>query len=71
VVSPSNTATDLNQKIDQYLRYGSAAALVVYPRTAEVYLYVSGESPRVFRVDETITVPEVAPGWSIKVSDLF
>ena len=71
VVSPSNTAADLSCKIRQYLQFGSTAVLAVYPRTQEAQLFVQGQPTAEFHADDTITVPEAAPGWSIKVSDLF
>ncbi len=71
VVSPSNTVRDLGKKVDQYLEFGSMAVLVVDPRRGRVELYTQSPPARVFEADDTVTVPDIAPGWSIKVSDLL
>jgi Uma2 family endonuclease len=38
VVSPSETASDLNRKVRQYLGHGASAVMAVYPESREIHL---------------------------------
>ena len=38
VVSPSDTAEDLNRKIGQYLAAGASAVWVAYPKTSQIHV---------------------------------
>ena len=70
IVSPSNTARDLGKKVDQYLEFGSKAVLVIDPRQGKVEVYTPGRAMGVFGPDDIVTAPDVAPGWSFKLSEL-
>lgn len=70
VISPSNTPREMDQKISDYFAAGSKRVWVVYPEEREVYMYGFTGLVRRSR-DEAIEEPELLPGFSIKVSDLF
>jgi len=42
VVSPSNTATDLERKVSQYLSAGSMEVWLLYPDTQRLHVYLHG-----------------------------
>jgi Uma2 family endonuclease len=71
IVSPSETAADLNEKIRQYLLSGALVAIAVYPKTAEVHIYREGAPTRVLRDADQLELPEALPGWSVEVRELF
>ena len=71
VVSPSETARDLNRKIDALLAGGSLAVWVIYPEEKEVRVFVPGGSSYTRRANETLTIPELLPGWELPVAKLF
>jgi Uma2 family endonuclease len=71
VVSPSETARDLNRKIDALLAGGSLAVWVIYPEEKEVRVFVPGGSSYTRRMNETLTIPELLPGWELPVAKLF
>lgn len=53
VVSPSNTAADLELKVDQYLGAGTFEIWLLYPDTRRLYVYLSGKrDPKVFEATE-------------------
>lgn len=71
VVSPSETARDLNRKIDALLAGGSLAVWVIYPEEQEVRVFVPGGTSYIRMVNETLTIPELLPGWELPVAKLF
>jgi Uma2 family endonuclease len=70
IVSPSDSAEDLQLKIHQYLSAGAKAVWVIYPKTRSVHLYQHGVS-RVLTEKDVLDAPELFPGWSMPVSELF
>lgn len=71
VVSPSESAEDLETKVVQYLAAGSMAVWVICPKTRTVHVHESGGAVRVLAVGDVLEGPELFPGWSVKVSELF
>jgi Uma2 family endonuclease len=71
VVSPSESATDLNRKVELLLKAGSLAVWVLYPNQREVRVFwPSGESIRK-RIGDALSLPELLPGWECPVARLF
>ncbi len=68
VVSPSETARDLNRKIDALLAGGSLAVWVIYPEEKEVRVFIPGGASY---VRQTLTIPELLPEWELPVGRLF
>jgi Uma2 family endonuclease len=71
VVSPSETARDLNRKVDALLAGGSLAVWVIYPEEQEVRVFVPGGTSYTRRGDEMLGIPELLPGWELPVAKLF
>lgn len=71
VVSPSETARDLNRKIDALLAGGSLAVWVIYPEEQEVRVFVSDGTSYIRRSTESLTIPELLPGWELPIAGLF
>jgi Uma2 family endonuclease len=70
VVSPSDSAEDLELKARQYLLSGGKEVWIVYPKTKTVHILRPG-SAQVFEENSVVESPELLPGLSIKVADLF
>jgi Uma2 family endonuclease len=68
VVSPSESAGDLNKKVNLMLRAGSLAVWVIYPeeRTVQVYR-PDGTS----YTPDKLSAPELLADWEAPVSSLF
>jgi Uma2 family endonuclease len=71
VVSPSETARDLNRKIDALLAGGSLAVWVIYPEEKEVRVFLPDGTSLTRRSNETLTIPELLPEWELPVAKLF
>jgi Uma2 family endonuclease len=70
VVSPGNDAAELDEKVAQYLAYGSKEAWVFYPKTRSILIHQSGLRVRKLSDQDTITT-DLFPGWSARVADFF
>lgn len=71
VVSPSETARDLNRKIEAMLAGGSLAVWVIYPDEQEVRVFAPNGTSYIRRGDQTLTAPELLPDWELPVAMLF
>jgi Uma2 family endonuclease len=70
VVSPSDSATDIHEKVQDYLRYGTRLVWFFYPgdRTAVVH---TPDASHIIEADGTLDGGDVLPGFSVKLSDVY
>jgi Uma2 family endonuclease len=69
VVSPSNTAKDMQLKVKEYLEAGALEVWLVYPDTRTIYLFsATRRDPQVFGDADTFNS---VVGKSFRVEDLF
>jgi len=71
VVSPSDSAQDLNKKVKQYLNAGCQVVWVVYPLTREVEVFEAGGSMRRLTEEDSLEAPDLLPGFRHPVRGLF
>ena len=71
VLSPSDSADDLHLKIRQYLAANAKAVVVVSPRAREVWIHRAARAPESLQVGQALELPEVLPGWSLPLTDVF
>lgn len=72
VVSPNDTAAEVEQKILEWLQFGVQQVWVLYPDTKRIYIYTALENhPEVYNAEDTITLTDILPGLSLKVADVF
>jgi len=70
VVSPTDSAAELNRKVQQYLEAGSKEVWVAYPDTRSVHVHRPGGNT--YRAAETDTLTsDLFPGWSVRVAEFF
>jgi len=70
IISPGNTANEIQQKIDQWLTHGTLAVLAVYPEQRSVVLWRENGAV-ILRGDDELNLDPAMPGFRCKVSDLF
>ena len=72
VRSPSDTWNEVNEKTEEYLANGVVAVVVldIDSRTASVYRNPV-PNQTVLTDTDTLTIPEVLPGWSVPVAKFF
>ena len=75
VVSPSNTAAEMQRKVSEYLAAGSRRVWVVYPsaRTANrsVIIHHDDGATITYTGDDVITDEELLPGFSLPLAEIF
>ena len=73
VRSPSDTWGQVFRKVGDYLEVGVTVALVLDPdtRTASVYRNDPVNPQHIFGPTDTLTIPDVLPGFSVPVASLF
>jgi Uma2 family endonuclease len=71
VISPSESAEDVREKIDEYLTAGSRLVWIVYPRRRSVEIWRADGSRVDLREGETLSGEDVVPGFTLPVADIF
>jgi Uma2 family endonuclease len=75
VVSPSNTPTEMSDKIDSYLTSGTKRVWVVYPErhVIEVFRRLGDRSTayETYRMGDTVIGEGLMEGFTLRVGDIF
>ena len=71
VVSPSNSATDIEDKVQDYLDGGVRLVVLVYPIPRTVVLHRPGHAPQRFQEGDELDLGDVLPGFRLALADLF
>jgi Uma2 family endonuclease len=72
VISPTDTYTDLSQKVGDYLQAGVQLVWMIDPKQRSIRVH-SPEQPtgRTLIESESLTVSPVLEGWSLPLSEVF
>lgn len=71
VVSPSDRANDIVERVDDYLKAGAKLVWVVYPSRQQVVEYNSQGQSLILRPGDSLDGGDVFKGFSYPVGDLF
>jgi len=71
IVSPGNSAADLEEKVEQYLGAGGRAVWVVYPKLRRVHVHRPDGTITALTGHQQLTGDDILPGLSIPVANLF
>jgi Uma2 family endonuclease len=71
VKSPSDSLTTLRNKIDQFLNLGTRVGILIDPELRSVEIRRSNQDAVVLHDGDTLTVPDLLPGWKVQISDLW
>ena len=73
IISPSNSAYDVEAKLDEYFRAGVRAVWIVFPRSGVVYVHDSRTAVRVCRSEagDELDGGPVLPGFRLPLTTLF
>ncbi|HET9582162.1 MAG TPA: Uma2 family endonuclease [Gemmatimonadota bacterium] len=71
IVSPSNSATEIQEKVLEYLEVGAALVWVVDPRIRTVTVFRSKTDVRVLTEEGVLEGGDVLPGFQLAIAELF
>ena len=71
VLSPSNTASEMNDKVLLYLEAGTRLVWVVDPRRRIVVIHTPDRLARTLVVGDTLDGGDVLPGFTLPLAELF
>lgn len=71
VVSPSNTANEIEDKIVEYFAAGVQLVWVIYPLLQRVYVYRSPNEATILEFADELDGGDVLPGFKVKIAELF
>jgi len=71
VKSPTDSITKLREKIDEFLSLGTRVGLLIHPEQRWVEVRRMGQTPVRLQDGDVLTVPDLLPGWEVKVEELW
>jgi len=71
VKSPTDSLTKLRAKIDEFLSLGTRVGILIHPEQRWLEVRLTGQEPITLRDGDVLTLPELLPGWEVKVEDLW
>ncbi len=71
VKSPSDRWSLIQGKVAEYLRAGVRVVCIVDPDSSRIHIHRDLVGPEVLNLNDTFTVPEVLPGFSVPVRRIF
>lgn len=71
VLSPRDSYAAVEEKVNAWLSAGTAVVLIVDPAARVVVARRQNDASQVFGERDTVTIPELFPGWSVPVARLL
>jgi Uma2 family endonuclease len=71
IVSPGDTASEIQDKVQDYLAHGAQLVWVVYPAQRLVLAYYPDGAARTLHAGDTLADERVLPGFTCPVKDIF
>jgi Uma2 family endonuclease len=71
VVSPTDRAEEVREKVEEYFEAGVRLVWVIYPRLRVVDVFESRVTGRILRPADTLDGGPVLPGFALKLADFF
>jgi Uma2 family endonuclease len=71
VISLSNTADQVDEKIEDYFHSNVRQVWVIYPGTGKVYIYDSPTTVRILQVGDDLDGGTLLPGFRLPLAVLF
>ena len=71
VVSSSETAEEVREKVRDFLRAGTPLVWTIYPRAREVIVHTPDGIARTYTTHDTLAFSDLLPGFACSVDELF
>jgi Uma2 family endonuclease len=69
IISPSETATTINRKVDAYLKWGVQEVWLIEPEIRTLFVHTLTGAQRLS--EGAFLTSEFVPGWRLQIADLF
>jgi len=70
VMSPDDRLSEVTTKVGEYLSAGSSVVIVINPEKQVAWIYTQDDH-RTITINDSLTAPELLPGWSLPLRELF
>ncbi|MGB3202665.1 MAG: Uma2 family endonuclease [Nodosilinea sp.] len=71
VKSPTDSVAKLRDKIQEFLVLGTQVGMLINPENRQVEVYRLGQEAIALSDGDTLTIPDLLPGWEVAVADLW
>lgn len=71
VISPSETATSIAERVSDYVQAGTRLLWLVYPERQEVQEFYQGQFFHIYRLGDTLDGRDVLPNFGYPLDELF
>jgi Uma2 family endonuclease len=71
IVSPGDTASEIQNKVQDYLAYGTSLVWIVYPQQRIVTVHYPDGVARTLRETDALSGEQVIPGFSCQMAEIF
>lgn len=71
VVSPSNSADEMNEKTALFFQGGARQVWIIYPTTRTIHVYTSATAVTILTTSDTLHGGDLLPGFVLPLADLF
>jgi Uma2 family endonuclease len=71
VISPSESAVDVERKVELLLAHGSQIVWVVYAKTRTVRVFLADGTSSLCGISDSLILAGILPGWTLPVAKLF
>lgn len=71
IVSPNDTATEIQAKVQDYLTHGAQLVWVIYPQQRLVVVYRPDGTAKTVHEADTLTAAPLIPDFSCQVAQIF
>jgi len=71
VRSVSDNIKPLAEKLQSFIELGSQVGILVDPKNLTLTVYRASGEPIVLTNEDTLTIPELLPGWELPIKDIW
>jgi Uma2 family endonuclease len=71
IISPNNTADEVQDKRLEYFHAGVSQVWVIYPRQREAHIYTSPTTVKILTAEQELDGGDLLPGFRLPLSVLF
>lgn len=71
VKSPIDSLETIQEKINRFLAQGARVGILVNPENETVEIYRLNQETVVLQSQDTLTVPDLLPGWEVPIAELW